>query len=266
VKRVRTARARGARLTQGDIELLQSAALALHAPSTLAALKRVVPKAFLSIVPARHFDTSEFAIDRKARRLRMRSCWASTDEITPELAVRMEQTLYEHPFMQHTLRHGYAGALTLADFIPMPKLRKMPLFRELLEPNGVAHLLGIVTPGPRGITTMTYARGPRDRAFSMRDRALFQLLAPHLAQARLAVERRTGVRVSQHRPVTDYGLTARELELGRWLAKGKTNAEIASILRIQVRTVEKHLERVYEKLGVENRTTAALLLASSPEH
>ena len=53
-----------------------------------------------------------------------------------------------------------------------------------------------------------------------------------------------------------WRLTSRESEVLRWLAEGKTNAEIARILATQPRTVDKHCERIYQKLGVENRTAA----------
>lgn len=56
----------------------------------------------------------------------------------------------------------------------------------------------------------------------------------------------------------DFGLTARERDIVRWLAAGKTNEQIAAILAIRPRTVHKHLEHVFRKLGVENRTAAAL--------
>lgn len=51
-------------------------------------------------------------------------------------------------------------------------------------------------------------------------------------------------------------LTAREAEVLSWLAKGKTNRDIGDILGLSPRTVNKHLEHVYEKLGVETRTAA----------
>jgi len=56
---------------------------------------------------------------------------------------------------------------------------------------------------------------------------------------------------------TKLNLTARESEVLFWLSNGKTNKEIAIILAIGSRTVNKHLEQVFTKLGVENRTTAA---------
>jgi len=54
-------------------------------------------------------------------------------------------------------------------------------------------------------------------------------------------------------------LTAREAEVLSWLAKGKTNRDIAEILGMSPRTVNKHLEHIFEKLGVETRTAAAAL-------
>jgi len=59
----------------------------------------------------------------------------------------------------------------------------------------------------------------------------------------------------------DDPLTKRESEVLIELAKGYSNAEIAARLRISPRTVPKHLERVYRKLGVRNRTEAAVVYA-----
>jgi DNA-binding CsgD family transcriptional regulator len=59
-----------------------------------------------------------------------------------------------------------------------------------------------------------------------------------------------------------WGLTPRELEVATWLTLAKNNPEIAVILGMGRRTVEKHVERILEKLGVENRTAAALLIAT----
>jgi len=53
-------------------------------------------------------------------------------------------------------------------------------------------------------------------------------------------------------------LTARESEVLRWLSTGKTDRDIGDILAISRRTVHKHLQRIYEKLGVETRTAAVV--------
>jgi DNA-binding response OmpR family regulator/DNA-binding CsgD family transcriptional regulator len=54
-------------------------------------------------------------------------------------------------------------------------------------------------------------------------------------------------------------LTQRESEVLMWIARGKSNRDIAEILSLSPRTVNKHLEQVYAKLGVENRAAAAAL-------
>ncbi len=54
-------------------------------------------------------------------------------------------------------------------------------------------------------------------------------------------------------------LTPREAEVLSWVAKGKTNRDVGEILGLSPRTVNKHLEHVFEKLGVETRAAAAVL-------
>jgi DNA-binding CsgD family transcriptional regulator len=61
----------------------------------------------------------------------------------------------------------------------------------------------------------------------------------------------------------ELGLTTREGEVLSWLSKGKTNRDIAQILGLSPRTVDKHLEQIYAKLGVENRTAAAAIAANA---
>jgi DNA-binding CsgD family transcriptional regulator len=69
-----------------------------------------------------------------------------------------------------------------------------------------------------------------------------------------------------HKPADDthalkeqFGVTGREADVLLWIANGKTNREIGQILDMSPRTVNKHLEQVFRKLGVENRTSAAAI-------
>jgi DNA-binding NarL/FixJ family response regulator len=55
------------------------------------------------------------------------------------------------------------------------------------------------------------------------------------------------------------GLTQRQAEVLYWIANGKANRDIALILDMSPRTVNKHLEQIFLKLGVENRTSAAVI-------
>jgi DNA-binding NarL/FixJ family response regulator len=68
-------------------------------------------------------------------------------------------------------------------------------------------------------------------------------------------------------PLLKFGLTARATETLLWVAQGKTNPDIATILGITESTVKKHVQEIFEKLGVETRgaaTVRALEMLSSP--
>ena len=80
----------------------------------------------------------------------------------------------------------------------------------------------------------------------------------HLANSRLI--RRTSTAASDAAGLRKvFKLTAREAEVLSWLSKGKANRDIAQILGLSPRTIDKHLEQIYAKLGVENRTAATAI-------
>jgi DNA-binding response OmpR family regulator len=81
-------------------------------------------------------------------------------------------------------------------------------------------------------------------------------LATHVRNARVGQVDRGGW-------VDEAALTPRETQVLSWLAKGKTNRDIAEILGMSHRTVNKHLEHIFEKLGVETRAAAAALASRS---
>lgn len=59
--------------------------------------------------------------------------------------------------------------------------------------------------------------------------------------------------------LTALGLTPRQAEVLYWLAQGKANSEIGVILDASTRTIAKHLERIFQRLAVENRASAMVL-------
>lgn len=59
--------------------------------------------------------------------------------------------------------------------------------------------------------------------------------------------------------IAGFSLTPKEAEVLLWVAQGKANADIGTILGVGESTVKKHLEHIFEKLQVENRGAAALL-------
>jgi len=86
---------------------------------------------------------------------------------------------------------------------------------------------------------------------------LVQLIPDHFRDEHLLLLSEKGS-ASSWSALAEYGLTPRELEVLAWVSKGKTNADIGEILGMSARTVQKHLEHIYQKLGVETRTTATV--------
>lgn len=60
------------------------------------------------------------------------------------------------------------------------------------------------------------------------------------------------------RPLERLGISSREAEILLWMAQGKSNADIATLCGISVGTVKKHANHIFEKIGVEGRTSATL--------
>jgi DNA-binding CsgD family transcriptional regulator len=63
---------------------------------------------------------------------------------------------------------------------------------------------------------------------------------------------------SSSQPLEELGLTPREAEVLLWVAQGKSNSDVATILAMSDKTVKIHLNHIYEKLNVETRTAAAM--------
>ncbi len=93
-----------------------------------------------------------------------------------------------------------------------------------------------------------------------------RLLVRHMSDAEQCVllfgEQRTA---PQPHAIEALGLTRREAEVLAWVSQGKTNTEIGIIISASPRTVEKHLERIFKKLGVETRTAAAAVAFEATE-
>jgi DNA-binding NarL/FixJ family response regulator len=73
-----------------------------------------------------------------------------------------------------------------------------------------------------------------------------------------AVLAAAGHRVSTARRVGVAGLSEREIEVLRLLARGRTNRAMAQALTISERTVDHHIRHIYAKLGVSTRAAATL--------
>ena len=94
------------------------------------------------------------------------------------------------------------------------------------------------------------------------DRRLVVRLIPTSGGGLLLLEQRHTVATPAS--FESLGLSRREAEVLAWVAQGKTDAVIGTILSLSSRTVAKHLEHIYQRLGVENRSAAVALALTTP--
>ena len=128
---------------------------------------------------------------------------------------------------------------------------------ELVLPDPMLQWLEQAQKSKAGSKTAAVASFPNDEQLRLQ---YMGKLGPNEFLLRLAKD------TSANLPAefsSELGLTTREGEVLSWLSKGKTNRDIAQILGLSPRTVDKHLEQIYAKLGVENRTAAAAIATST---
>ena len=115
--------------------------------------------------------------------------------------------------------------------------------------------------------------GDRDRAIELLDRARTELDsfgARRYHDQAVQLLRGLGVRIGRggRRGSAGSGLDAlsdREREIAELVAEGRTNKEIGAALYLSVRTVERHLSHIFDKLGVSSRTQLGALVGSGPD-
>jgi DNA-binding CsgD family transcriptional regulator len=180
----------------------------------------------------------------------------------PGALSRREIEAFDRYFFAHPLvrEHGHNPAAVtrrIADLVPASEFRRTPLYDEYYRAIGIGHVIAVpVYVDQRYLVSFVLNRGAA--AFTDRERDLLDLVRPHLADLY-----RLSVAVDRAAATPGGGwdtapLTPREREVLDWVAAGKTNRDIAAILGASPRTIEKHLERIYEKLGVETRTAAVM--------
>lgn len=175
----------------------------------------------------------------------------------------------EHPLVRYHADARGRGAHRISDSLPFAQFRHTALFSDYYQRIAIDHAIAVpVWVDDR--TLISFVLNRRTRDFSDRDRLLLDRAgAPLSRMYLLAMARREAqaeLRSAHALPQPDGPadaeaaslLTSREREVIRWLAAGKTDREIGDLLACSHRTVQKHLQHLYVKLGVETRTSAVM--------
>jgi DNA-binding CsgD family transcriptional regulator len=185
-----------------------------------------------------------------------------TDAVGDTARASFDRHFNEHPLVQHHGRDGGRHAHRISDSVPWRAFRQSALYDEYYRLIGLDHAVALpLYVGNGWLVSFVLNRKARD--FSDDELALLELVRRPLAR----LFRRSAALARPHaeRPTlpADLPLTARERDVLGWVAAGKTDRDIAEILGISPRTVHKHLQRVYAKLGVETRTAAVMRALAS---
>jgi DNA-binding CsgD family transcriptional regulator len=163
---------------------------------------------------------------------------------------------WECRYCSHPDRSGDMRSIRkVQDFYSVREWHSTGMYCDVIRPRGLDNYIGMCLSEPPGpdagpgrTVRLFFVRGPGPD-FSERDRALLTLLRPHLQQAYHDAER-------QRSPVPK--LTPRQWDLLHLIAGGRTNIQIARQLGLSEGTVRTHLENIYSRLQVSNRTSAVI--------
>ncbi|MHB8531821.1 MAG: helix-turn-helix transcriptional regulator [Solirubrobacteraceae bacterium] len=189
----------------------------------------------------------------------------------PEVFARWSEHAHENPLLRYYVRTQGGRSMRFSDVVSPEELHQTALYREVYRPMGVEHQLAFTLPaGPRRVLAIALSRGDRDYSDAERDFA--DRARPFLIQAYLNAIAVDSLRCRERTPadsgpepgpaglterLLEAGLTQREAESLQLVALGRSNQHVASALGISHRTVGKHLERGFRKLGVTDRSSAA---------
>lgn len=251
------------RLGQRDLEASLSYVRELYARRDPESFKRHVLATITNLVPSDLTTYNELDLRTSENLWDWEPVPSDFAELTKTFAIHME----DNPCIAYFRHTGDCGATKISDFLTQRELRDLGYYSEYLRRVGLKHRMSIVIPKPpHSVIALALGRSTRD--FSERDRLLLDLLRSHLAQAYDNAATLARIRREPEAPMSAkpmllsreslglLGLTDREADILLGIAQGRTNKQIAASLYVSPFTVKTHLQHLYRKLEVENRTEA----------
>lgn len=191
--------------------------------------------------------------------------------ISPTDAECFNRFFHVHPLVRYHATHRNGRSHRISDSLTTREFHHTELYNEYYRRIGIDNAMAMpLYVDDRMLVSFVFNRTRRD--FSVRDRELLDMLRVPLAalyRSALLIERATNLAARSPVPLLppwdqdakrlrQATLTVREREVLTWVGAGKINADIATLLSTSRRTVEKHLEHIFVKLGVETRTAAVM--------
>ena len=175
-----------------------------------------------------------------------------------------DQHFREHPLVQVHGARLHPHVHRISDSMSLSTFQRTPLYADYYRRIGIDHVLALPVHQSNG-WLVSWVLNRRGRDFSDREAALLDQVRAPLARLFECSgwSSRAPAAPHEHTPralalSALAPLTPREREVLQWVAAGKTDRDIAAIVGASVRTVHKHLQHIYAKLGVETRTAAVM--------
>lgn len=144
-----------------------------------------------------------------------------------------------------------------SDLVNPELMKKTLYYTDYLLAYNLPYLSGIsLVHDQEFVGALTLYRKGKHGDFSDKEMYILQYLSEHL-EVRLAEEKNQNDNYRKNVSYvlkSSYGLTSREIEILRWIFKGKSNGEISDTLGISSYTVKKHISNIYDKLSVSSRS------------
>lgn len=247
--------------TQGLLELAELR------DGLLAALHRVVPSDWVSINEIGSSPDDIYVVVRPALPKRIHNTFA--------------KHAHENPLIAHFARTGDTRPYRFSDVISRRQLHALALYQECYAEIGLEHQIAFIIK-VSDTSHVAIALSRKARNFTNTERTLLDHARGYLIQIYRNALAHSALLAAQSEPPTaamtarllERRLTPAETEVLTHVAHGQSNADIAAALGVSERTIGKHLQRTYHKLGVANRSQAATIAwtisqrpkASPPPH
>ncbi len=176
-----------------------------------------------------------------------------------------EAHVHEHPLLVHYRASGSGEPAKISDFVSQQRFHRLGLYSEFFKHIPVEYQIAFnLAEAPDGrLTAIALNRAGRD--FTEEDRDLLNAISAPLGNAQRRARDRHSARVALGTAESEgvAGLTDREAQILQLAARGRTNQAIARTCDVSPRTVAKHLEHIYRKLGVTSRAAAVYRTAAA---
>jgi len=191
--------------------------------------------------------------------------WSIVEPQMPSDALELFYRLaHQNPLAERHMRTRDGRPYRLSDVVTPAQFHETDLYRELYAPIGVEHQISFALPSA-GEQILAIALSRRETDFTDEERTLLALARPHLIQIYrnallhtdlISRSSRRSAASPDQKTLESLGLTPAQANVLRLIAAGRSTSDVAGDLRISERTVEKHLQRIYQRLGVGDRSAA----------